>query len=231
MHITFRVLDTAEVGRAHAWHSGFAASNDSLYPRTKATFADMVLDRQCWCAITDDDEILGLSYCYVEDHQREVEIGGLMVAAKARNQGIGDYLFRLPLIQFLVNEQPQGWSPVPTIVAHVIKGNEKPRGLIARTGFEFAKPVKIPGEKLPGLRTEDDGFVYGDEYHLPLPGSLDTLASWLEGEKGKLRDDTPCSVRLLEGESLTLWAEALRSMAADQEGSGSAAMLRSPPAG
>lgn len=212
MNISFRLLDTDEIGRAHAWHSGFAAANDVIYPRDEATFIEMVRERQCWCAISHEDEILGLSYVYVNPPQSEVEIGGLMVAAKTRGKGIGDYLFRLPLIHFLVNEQPHLWQPQPTVVAHVLNGNDKPGSIIAQTGFVLHGPVRKPGHELPGLRTEQDGHVHGQEYHLPLTDSYDGLADWLDTRTGFLRDGTVCSVGLLPGETLQLWGKVLRDM-------------------
>lgn len=205
-------MDTSEVGRAHAWHAGFAAANDAIFPRTEKAFYDLTLDRNVWCAISDDDEILGMSYAKVADDETEVEIGGLMVAAKTRGRGIGDLLMRLPLIQFLVNERPLRWARPPAIVAHALAGNELPRRIIQRAGFEHAKPVSIPAHVLPGLRTGQDGQVHGDEYHLRLPDALLDLARWLDGWTGVLRDGSAARIQLLEGESLADWATVLRSM-------------------
>lgn len=210
--VTFRIVDTNEVGRAHAWHAGFAAANDAIYPRTETSFYDLTLDRNVWCAITDEDELLGMSYACVSPDNTEVEIGGLMVAAKTRGKGIGDVLMRLPLCHFVVNENPLAWRQPPRIVAHALKGNELPRKIISRAGFEHATAVRIHGDKLPGLRIEDDGHVHGDEFHLRTPGALAEQADWLDSWAGQLRDGTTASISLLEGEALSDWANALRSM-------------------
>lgn len=210
---TFRIVDTSEVGRAHAWHSGFAAANDAIFPRTEKVFFNLTLDRNVWCAITDDDEIVGMSYANVSDDAKEVEIGGLMVSAKTRGRGIGDLMMRLPLVHFLVTERPLRWERPPTIVAHALEGNEMPRGIIARAGFEFHEEVRIPPEALPGLRVGDDGMVHGDEFHLKLPEALHHLADWLDGWRDVLKDGSPATIGILEGESLADWATVLRSMA------------------
>lgn len=210
---TFRIVDTSEVGRAHAWHSGFAAANDAIFPRTAQAFYDLTLDRNVWCAITDDDEIVGMSYAKMDDRETEVEIGGLMVSAKTRGRGIGDLMMRLPLVHFLVSERPLRWECPPKIVAHALEGNEMPRRIIARAGFEFHEEVSIPPEALPGLRVGADGMVHGDEFHLKLPDALYHLAAWLDGWDDSLRDGSPAAIKLLEDETLADWANVLRSMA------------------
>lgn len=214
MSTVFRIVDTSEIGRAHAWHSAFAAANDAIFPRTKDMFFDLARDRNLWCAITDEDDIVGMSYAAMNPEETEVEIGGLMVASETRGRGIGDYMMRLPLIHFLVMERPLRWEHPPTIVTHVLAGNEMPRRIIERAGFAHAKPVTIPPEVLPGLRTGADGMVHGDEYHLRLPDALSELADWIDEFDGTLRNGSPCSIELLEGESLGDWATVLRSEAA-----------------
>ncbi len=206
-------MDTSEVGRAHAWHSGFAAANDAIFPRTEKAFFDLTLDRNVWCAITDDDEIVGMSYAKVSDDETEVEVGGLMVSAKTRGRGIGDLMMRLPLIHFLVTERPLRWERPPAIVAHALAGNEMPRRIITRAGFEFHEEVCIPPGVLPGLRTGPDGMVHGDEYHLKIPDALLDLAQWLDEWSDVLRDGSPARITMLEGESIADWATVLRSMA------------------
>jgi len=210
---TFRIVDTSEVGRAHAWHSGFAAANDAIFPRTAKAFYDLTRDRSVWCAITDDDEIVGMSYASMSDDETEVEIGGLMVSAKTRGRGIGDVMMRLPLVHFLVMERPFRSERPPTIVAHALRGNEMPGRIITRAGFEFHDEVCIPPEVLPGLRTGADGMVHGDEYRLKLPDALHHLADWLDGWNDVLRDGSSAAISTLPDETLADWATVLRSMA------------------
>lgn len=212
--ITFRIVDTSEVGRAYAWHADFAAANDAIFPRTERAFGEMALDRLVWCAITDTDHIVGMSYANVKDDLSEVEIGGLMVDATMRGKGLGDVLMRLPLAHLLVNEQPLAWSPAPTILTHALKDNHLPRGIIGRVGFRFATDVTIPGAMLPGLRTESDGNVHGTEFHLAIPDGLHSVADWLGAWTGKLNDGSDCQIDMREGERLSDWADAIRGMAA-----------------
>lgn len=212
MTTNFRIVDTSEVGRAHAWHQGFAAANDAIFPRTEKVFRDLTLDRNVWCAITNDDEIVAMSYANLDEVKNELEIGGLMVSAKTRGRGIGDLMMRLPLVHYLVYERPLRWPTPPTIVAHVLAGNPAPRGIISRAGFDFHEEVCIPSEALPGLRTGPDGMVHGDEFHLRLPQALMDLADWLDGWSDELRDGSPAAIHMLEGETTGDWATVLRTM-------------------
>jgi GNAT superfamily N-acetyltransferase len=212
LRVTFRILDTSEVGRAHAWHSGFASANDAILPRTEQQFYDLALDRSLWCAITDEDEILGMSYLSVSGDNKKIEVGGLMVAKKTRGQGIGDAMLRLPLIHFLVNERPLRWEPQPCILTHVVAGNDDPVRIIERCGFKFAFSDSWPAEELPGLRTGDDGKVHGHEFHLVIPDGVQELAKWMQSWNGKLRDGTDAEIKMLEDESIEDWAGILSSM-------------------
>ncbi|WAJ29426.1 GNAT family N-acetyltransferase [Antarcticirhabdus aurantiaca] len=211
--MNFCIVNSDQVGHAHTWHTDFAAANDAIYPRTQEAFSALALDRNVWCAVTDEEVVLGLSYACVSDDESEVEIGGLMVSPEARGKGIGDVLMRLPLCHFLVNENPLAWRRPPRIVAHVLKGNDAPRRIIARTGFAHAKAVRIPGAALPGLRTEPDGHVHGDEFHLRIPQALEEQAVWLDGWNDTLLDGSAARIRLLEGHTLPGWAAAIRAMA------------------
>lgn len=212
MSTKIRIVDTSEVGRAHAWHLGFAAANDAIFPRKEEEFNDLALDRCLWCAITDEDEILAMSYVHGSADVGSVEVGGLMVAVKTRGKGLGDIMMHVPLIHFLVNERPLRWTPTPTILTHVVTGNDDPRGIIERCGFAFAKSDSWSADDFPGLRTGPDGRVHGDEFHLQTPEALEGLACWADEWPHSLRDGSPAEIRLLEGETTDDWATVLRSM-------------------
>ncbi|RSV38821.1 GNAT family N-acetyltransferase [Sphingomonas sp. ABOLE] len=187
--------------------------HSAIYPRTFETFQDLVWDRSVWCAVMDDGTFVGMSYAHFDAGQHEWEIGGLMVDDTARGKGLGAILMRLPLIHMLLNEDPLALARKPTIVTHVLAGNQAPRRIIPEAGFAFQKSVKIPGHVLPGLPTDDEGFVNGDEFHLAIPDALDGLANWCEAWNGQLRDGTAAHVDMRGSETLALWAEALRDMA------------------
>lgn len=215
MQITFRAVDTSEIGRAHKWHEDFAAANDALYPRTAAHFLELAMDQCVWGAISSNDEFLAMSYANFDEAENKWEIGGLMVAPEARGAGLGSIMMRLPLAHMLFSENPLALDPPPTIVTHVLHGNESPRRIIPSVGFDFSHAVAIPGSAMPGMRTSEDGNVHGDEFHLKIPGALLELADWAEGWNGILRDGTDGHIDLLPGYSLELWATAFRAMAAD----------------
>jgi hypothetical protein len=210
LSVTFRILDTSEVGRAHAWHAGFAAANDAIFRRTEQEFYDLALDRCLWCAITEEDEILAISYIHATSGERSIEVGGLMVAVQTRGQGIGEAMMRFPLIHFLANERPLRWSPRPTIVAHVLAGNDGPLKIIEGSGFRHFKTDTWPPGG--GLRTGPDGMVHGDEFHFDPTNGLEMLAQWVGAWSGALKNGTAAEVKLLEGESIADWPMLLRSM-------------------
>ncbi len=215
MHITFRAIDTSEIGRAHKWHEEFAAANEALYPRTATHFLQLAMDRCVWGAISSDDEILAMSYASFDEDKNEWEIGGLMVAPEARGKNLGSIMMRLPLAHMLFTENPLALSPAPAIVTHVMRGNEHPRRIIPSVGFEFSQSVVIPSSAMPGMKTFEDGNVHGDEFYLKVPDALIQLAEWAEGWEGRLRDGTGAEIDLFHGYSLGIWAEAFRGMAAD----------------
>jgi hypothetical protein len=212
---TFRIVDTSEIGRAHAWHMDFASSNNAIYPRTEEKFFDLARDRQLWCAISCGDEYLAMSYANFDQGKNEVEIGGLMVNEIARGRGLGDFMMRIPLVHFLVMERPLEWPHRPTIVAHVLAGNQMPRKIIGRAGFEHHKAICIPGDALPGLPTQEDGNVHGDEFHLSVPAAVLELADWIDGWDERLNDGSEATIEMLEGETRAQWATVLRDMPDD----------------
>lgn len=213
MQITFRAIDSSEIGRAHKWHEDFAAANEALYPRTASHFLELAMDRCVWGAVSSDDEYLAMSYANFDDDKNEWEIGGLMVTPDARGKNLGSIMMRLPLAHMLFTENPLALDPAPTIVTHVLHGNDHPRRIIPSVGFEFSHDVTIPGSAMPGMKTDDDGNVRGDEFHLKVPDALIQLAEWAEKWDGKLRDGTSARIDLFHGYSLDLWASAFRDMA------------------
>lgn len=154
--------------------------------------------------------------CYgcFDESKWEWEFGGLMVDESTRGKGLGAVLLRLPLAHILFSEDPLAWSRRPNFVTHVLAGNNAPRRIIPEAGFHHHVAVKIPGSALPGLPTDAEGFVHGDEYRLSIPQALKDLAVWCEHWENKLRDGTGAHINLLEGITLKMWADALKGMAA-----------------
>jgi hypothetical protein len=86
--------------------------------------------------------------------------------------------------------------------------------LVERLKFAFKQSIKVPGASLPGLKTDNEGFVHGDEFELSKPDTLLVLADWCDDWAGELRDGTPADIQLRQGLTLAQWAEALREIAA-----------------
>lgn len=211
--ITFRIVDHNEVGLAYLWHKEFANADDAIFPRSEEEFNTLALERCLWGAFDESGKVAGLSYIKVENNKKSIELGGLMVSADFRGKGLGEALLRLPLAHLLINEQPLQWTPQPIILTHALQDNSNPQTIIKKCGFELAKPVKLPSEQLPGLRSSDDGFIYGNEFHLKIPHALSSLSSWLRDWDGTLRGGISAIVDLRDGESLPMWADLVMSMA------------------
>ncbi len=207
--ITFRRVPPDDRYEAYQWHRGFAAGDDHLFPRAKSDYGELVLSGAVWCTVTASNDYCAMAY-YAEDDDAW-EVGGLMVSESERGRGVGSILMRLALGTVLTEQDPLNSGE--RVIAHVHAENDKPRGLIEHSlKFAYSKSVKIPGSQLPGLRTDDEGYVNGDEFELTVPGSLEALAEWCEGWSGELKDGTPASISLPRGQTLDGWASDLREM-------------------
>lgn len=211
--IRFRLIDETESREAFRWHSGFASANDALFPRPYKEFAKLAENRQLWCAqnsITDD--FLALAYAHFDADNRIWEVGGLMVAVQHRRKGLGSIIMRLTLGHLLFEEDPidSGCE----VIAHVLESNKEPRATIENClKFQRSKKVIIPGSALPGLRTNEDGNVVGDEFRMARPETLIALASWCDQWHDRLKDGTRATIKLRDGVSLDSWAQAMRGRA------------------
>ncbi len=214
--ITFRVVDPEYGPDAYQAHADFTADNPAVLPRTRHQFLSLVDEGLVWAAVDDELGLVGLSYSRFSDADQEWEIGGLMVTASARGKGVGAILMALTLGDLLFNQDPLSAQRRPKILAHVLKSNPMPRGIIVDfLRFEWVRDVKIPGERLPGLPVEADGCVHGDEFHIGLPETLRVLADFAERWHGELRNGEPADIDMFEGVSLGLWAEAFIEMEAN----------------
>lgn len=206
---TFRRVPPDYRFEAYQWHRGFAAGDEHLFPRAKSAYGELVLNGAVWCAVTASNDYCAMAY-YAEDDDAW-EVGGLMVSQSERGRGVGSILMRLALGTVLTEQDPLNSGE--RVIAHVHAANVKPRGLIEhRLKFAFSQPVKIHGSKLPGLKTDDEGYVNGDEFELTVPGSLEALAEWCEGWSGELNDGTPAVVILPNRQTLDGWASDFREM-------------------
>jgi len=198
--------------KAYQTHAEFTATNQAVLPRTREQFLGLVSEGLVWAAI-DEDQLAGLCYSRFVPDKNEWEIGGLMVLERAREKGIGSVLMLLTLGHLLFYQDPLAAEPRPTILAHVLKRNPMPRGIIENAlKFHLAKSDKFSPEGLEGLPVEEDGFVHGDEYHISIPESLRALAAFADQWSNKLPKGHEAEVEMFEGTTLRLWAEAFREM-------------------
>lgn len=210
MAVVIRHVTRQDANDAFLWHCEFSAADENLFPRTWDQFEVLANEFQLICAV-EDGNYVGLCY-YVQDEKGRWEVGGLMVAANQQDRSLGSVLTYIALSNLLVDEQPlERGEPV---ISHVHRDNKAPRGLVERLKFVFRQRIKVPGASLPGLKTDDEGFVHGDEFELSKPDTLLVLADWCDGWAGELRDGTPADIQLRQGLTLAQWAEALREIAA-----------------
>ena len=135
-----------------------------------------------------------------------------MVANQERRKGVGSIIARLTLGHVLFEEDPLDRGE--PVIAHVHAENLEPRPIIENVlKFRLARKIKVPGERLPGLRTNAAGEVEGDEFELVRPDSLHALAEWCNTWNGKLSDGRKVKILLSPGTSLNKWARAFRDMA------------------
>jgi GNAT superfamily N-acetyltransferase len=175
----------------------------------------LVEDGLVWAALDDDEQLVGLAYSRFSEEDQEWEIGGLMVLERVRGRGIGAILMVLTLGHLLFNEDPLSLDPRPTVLAHVLKRNQMPRGIITNAlKFHLAREVVIPGDVLPGLPVEEDGCVHGDEFHISLPETLRSLSAFADSWQGVLSNGELAVIEMFEGTDLSLWADAFDEMAA-----------------
>lgn len=212
--ILFSAIDIDDCLGAYHWHRGFSGANDALFPRQFDDFEQLVMEGSVWAARDSAGDYLALAYASFNEDTKECEVGGLMVATQARGRGLGAMMMSLALAHALIEEDIL-IDPEVRVVAHVLRSNDKPRGIIEKKlMFHLAKSVCIPGDKLPGLRTEDDGNVHGDEYELTIPDSLIALADWARSWTGQLPGDEMADIELRAGVSMKDWCDALDEMAA-----------------
>jgi len=217
--ITFSLLELEKCQDAHRWQREFVKGNDLVFPRTLEDYEKLAGEGQIWCARDDKGEFLGITY-FKEDQSyclksKAWEIGGLIVAPTAEGKGIGRTLVHLALGHVLWVYDPLA-RKIP-VIAHVHEANNPgPRPIFKSLEFELVCPVKVPGKLLPGLRTNAEGFVVGDEFILRKPETLRALAKWCKAWKGQTvgkKGSYNANVVWTLNASMENWANAFEVMA------------------
>lgn len=211
MTVIFSPLTPSDGRGAYQWHRGYAASNDHLFPRSWAAYERMASDGQIWCAKDVNGDFLALAY---SNHDHDAyEIGGLMVAVQETAKGIGSTITRLTLGHLLFEENPL--ENGQRVIAHIHALNNEPRALFEQVlKFKRTDHIVVPGSELPGLKTNAEGNVEGDELTLLNPDTLLDLAGWCRRWPSKLKDGRTAEIHFREGISLQVWADAFEEMAA-----------------
>lgn len=207
MAVVVSQLKAEESDEAYGFHRGFAGANPHLFPRSREHFS-MLTESYQVVAAREDGEFVGMCY-WSQNDDGEWELGGLMVIANRQGSGLGSILMRAALARLLMDINPLEMNE--WVISHVLKGNEDPRGVIEnRLKFRLRKPVVIPPHVLPGLPTEEDGMIHGDEFELVVPETLEALIEWCRTWPGTLRDGTDVELRFRDTQAE--WAEAFDEM-------------------
>jgi hypothetical protein len=209
--VEFCLVDPAKGREAFQWHSGYAAANNNIFPRSWDTYEALAAQGRIWCARSHSGNYVALSYFSLD--QQTWEIGGLMVDIQERNKGVAAILVRLTLGHLLFVEDPLSQSQA--IIAHVHEHNPEPRRLLDKLKFHFARRIAVPATQFPGLKANSSGQVVGDQFQLTVPDALDALADWCDAQNasGVLPDGRQAQITLSPGTSLDLWSKAFRDMA------------------
>lgn len=167
-----------EAEEAYSFHQASAADDSHIWPRTAAELKALAHDGCVFAAWRASREIVALVYMKLDGN--EWELGGLAVDSSLQQNGLGTVLARFALAHTIVYEQP--WQNGQEVIAHVHEANQSPRKLLARIGFEHAKPVEIPGDVAPAsMKRNAAGNVVGDQFRFTQVG-LRSLSRWFNVE-------------------------------------------------
>jgi len=203
MPVVIAHVQPEEARDAFLWHQGFSSANDHLFPRTLEEYDQFAENRQLRCARDDDGNYLGFCYHRQDEETLEWELGGVMVGVQQRGKSLGLILLSVTLGDLLIDSSPLDEGQ--WVISHVVEGNPMPRGLLTtHLKFKHRKELVIPGHMLPGLHTQDDGNVHGDEFEMTVPETLCSLANWCDDWTGTLRDGTPAEIELREPNARTV---------------------------
>lgn len=205
----FSIVESHDAERAHQWHLGFAAANQSILPRTEAQFYGLIEQGYVWSA-AEQRNYAGLAYCCPNHDLTEWELGGLMVATREAGQGIAAILARLALIKVLVMENPLKRGE--KVIAHVLASNNAPRGLIQEAlRFQFVKRESYSSKNLPNLPVNAQGMVEGDLFTLT-NDTLRALTDWCARAPATLKNGRPLNINFGDELSFELLAAILSRM-------------------
>lgn len=177
---SFRVAQvrSSEAGQAYCFHQASAADDSHIWPRTAKELEELANDGCLFGVWRATGEPVALVYMKLDEN--EWELGGLTVDISFQKNGIGTVLARFALAHTIVYEQP--WRNGQEVIAHVHEANQSPRNLLARLGFEHAKPVEIPGDVAPAsMKRNAAGNVVGDQFRFT-PDGLRNLSRWFNDE-------------------------------------------------
>jgi RimJ/RimL family protein N-acetyltransferase len=163
---------------AFSFHQLISSSNEHIWPRTEEQIKRYAESGELFAVrIASTQEFVGL--CYVTlDETNQWEVGGVTVADEVQKFHLGSVLVRFALAHTIAYQRP--WHYGQKIIAHVHEDNQKPRNLLTRIGFEFAKKVEVPGDVAPAtMKRNAEGKVCGDEFEF-LPNAVVGLQGWFE---------------------------------------------------
>jgi len=210
----FDTVDPSQtsIKEAYQWHCAFISTNNHVFPRTLQKYKEFAENGRLFCAKIASGGLVGLVYLNLDN--TEWEIGGLMVSSNHLRLGIGSILMRFALGHLLFYEDPLDRNE--SVIAHVHEENQDPRYIIEHSiAFHHRKTISVDGKNLPGLKTDKNGKVNGDEFGLTIPDTLIKLAEWCEKWNGTIKQGKRAEIIMspIPGVTLKTWAKAFRMMA------------------
>lgn len=185
-------ITSKDTEAAYWFHQKIANNENShLWARTEVEIKALIADG-CLFGLWFGEEkrLVALCYATLADNELSWEIGGLTVDDTMKRRGVGTLLLMFALAHTVVYQQP--WNNGQTVIAHVHEGNENPRGIINKLGFQHLRRFEVPESANPPrwMKRNAEGKVVGDEFEFP-PAALGTLTTWFHEDLDKLMEQTP----------------------------------------
>jgi len=199
---------------AFSFHQSISSRDEHIWPRTETQIKKYSENGELFAVRrASTGELVGLCYATLDD-DNQWEVGGVTVAENAQRFHVGSALLRFALAHTIAYQRP--WHYEQKIIAHVHEENTKPRNVLERIGFEFAKKVEVPGQVAPAsMKRNAEGNVCGDEFEFP-SDAVAPLQEWFDREPTTMLADgeTPAIFEIPPA-GLQGLREALREAAED----------------
>lgn len=207
-------VSSKDADTAHRFHKRMAKTADSHLWGRNEEYIKKLIDDGClfglW--IGAGKKLVALCYVALSKTKSSWEIGGMVVDDTLKQRKIGSILVRFALAHTIVHAEP--WEHDQKLIAHVHEGNEEPRRLIDKLGFQYTKTVEIPESENPPatMKRNAVGKVVGDEFEFP-PAASKALSTWFHDDLNELMQQLKIEFGFIPGYDLEAFKTALQEIA------------------